>query len=809
VETASDEPAPPALPHRIVGMVESPGRIPDVITDGVLIVSGWTLTADGGATVEAIIDGVSRGQIPYGDPRPDAAALYPGYPAGENCGFWGEIDVQELPDGMHELTVRIADAAGGQAEQSTEFEVDHHAFETGRVIGRLDLPNRGSLFIPREIIVVSGWVLAPSGIRSLEVTVDEETRGRVDYGALRPDIAKRRRQYADADHCGFSGTVPLFGLEKGSHELIVHVVANDGRELDLPTRIELDRTLSIDGGVPVINRQYGQWLERRQGRLAAIADAASSEGTPRPFAAIVPVSGNTHDTLEALAASLLAQSHPAWSMVLVDAGDASPASRELARALAAEDARVAYHEASGQGAIADLNTALEQTAADWVTFLSPGVMLAPTAFAQAALALAADPDAVMVYGDDDRIDPDTTERWNPFFKPDWSPDLLMAMNYLGPLTLFRREAAVAAGGLRPGFSGAESYDLALRVTDASNRVLHVPDVLVTAIEHAPAPGEPWIASDWREEECRAIADTLQRRGDDGSVERGIHPGTWRVRYALPDPPGVTVVIPTGGNLKLLRPCLDDLLHRTNYPNLDILLVDNSNGPDVEGLVAELRKSHPNIRRVVDERKPFNYSALINAAIPHVAHPFALMLNDDITVIEPGWLRAMVEQAQRPEIGIVGARLLYPDNTIQHAGVILGPFGGSVHVFKRMPGDDPGFFNLPDVVRNVSAVTFACALIDRAVFAAIGGLDEVNLPVAFNDTDFCLRAREAGFEVLYTPHAALYHHESVTKTVIAHPHEIEYLRDRWGHVIAHDPFYNPNLTRHGDDARLEMEATSAA
>jgi O-antigen biosynthesis protein len=259
---------------------------------------------------------------------------------------------------------------------------------------------------------------------------------------------------------------------------------------------------------------------------------------------------------------------------------------------------------------------------------------------------------------------------------------------------------------------------------------------------------------------------------------------------------------------MLRPCLADLVERTDYPNLEILLVDNSKSDAVERLVEDLSPRFPGLRRLANPLAPFNYSALVNSAIPHVTTPFLLMLNDDITAIDPGWLRAMVELAQRPEVGIVGAKLLYPDDTIQHAGVVLGPYGGSVHVFKRLPGDDPGFFDLPDVVRNVSAVTFACAVIDRAVFDVIGGLDEDNLPVAFNDTDFCLRARKAGYEVLYTPHATLHHHESVTKVVIAHPNEIAFLREHWRHVIDHDPYYNPNLTRKGEDADLNMEATSA-
>ena len=351
------------------------------------------------------------------------------------------------------------------------------------------------------------------------------------------------------------------------------------------------------------------------------------------------------------------------------------------------------------------------------------------------------------------------------------------------------------------------------MTERSDHVHHVPDVLVTTIATAPDPGESWHASDWRESERQALEDALARRKVDGGVERGLHPGTWRVRYALPDPPAVTAVIPTGGKLDMLRPCLADLLERTDYPNLEILLVDNSKGDAVERLVEELSPRFPGLRRLANPLAPFNYSALVNSAIPHVTTPFVLMLNDDITAIDPGWLRAMVELAQRPEVGIVGAKLLYPDDTIQHAGVVLGPFGGSVHVFKRLPGDDPGFFDLPDVVRNVSAVTFACAVIDREVFDVIGGLDEDNLPVAFNDTDFCLRAREAGYEVLYTPHATLHHHESVTKVVIAHPHEIEFLRERLGAHHRPRPLLQPESDpsgrgrppQHGGDAvRSERE-----
>jgi GT2 family glycosyltransferase len=801
-------PPPPPLPHRIVGMVESPGRLPDVITDGVLVVSGWALTESGDATIEAIVDGASRGAIDYGDPRPDAANLYPGFPAGDRCAFSGEISVADLPDGMHDLLIRISGSAGEVAQLATTFEIDNHAFETGRVIGRIDQPVRGAIFVAREIAIVSGWALAPSGIRSVEVFIDGDPRGRIAYGALRPDIAKRRRQYADADHCGFSGSVPLRGLDERSHELVLLVTANDGQTLELPTRIEIDSHNAIDAGMPAINRHYRSWLERR----ASAADRQDGHSAPcenTRLEVIVPVQGDCEEELGVLATSITVQTHRDWHMTLLDSGEASEAAKAVAAELAASDRRMSFHRADSDNGIAAINAAIESSDAAWVTVVWPGVILSVNALASVACAVASYPGAAVIYTDEDRVDPGRTERWNPFFKPDWSPDLLLSMNYFGPLTFFARDKALAAGGLREGFAGAEIYDLTLRVTEGAGEVIHVPDVLVTTIDTAPAVGESWHAADWHEGERSALTATLQRRGIDGIVERGLHPGCWRIRYAVPEPPGVTVVLPTGGKMALLRACLEDLLHQTNYPRLEILLVDNSRGADVARLVEELSPRHPNVRRIVDERTPFNYSALINAALPHVSSPYILVFNDDITVIDPGWLLAMMEHAQRPEVGIVGAKLLYPDGTIQHAGVVLGPFGGSVHVYKRLQGDDPGYLDLPDVVRNCSAVTFACALIDREVFTAIGGFDEENFPVAFNDTDFCLRAREAGFEVIYTPHAALYHHESLTKTVIAHPHEIAFLRERWGHVIDHDPYYNPNLTRQGEDARLNMEPVRVA
>ncbi|MCA9880845.1 MAG: glycosyltransferase, partial [Thermomicrobiales bacterium] len=728
---------------------------------------------------------------------------HPGFPAGAHCGFTGEIPVGDLGDGFHDCTVRIWANDVDHAELTTTFEVDNHAFETGRVIGRIDLPIRGALFIPREVAIVSGWVMAPPGIRSIEPFIDGNPRGRIDYGALRPDIGKRRRQYPNADHCGFSGSIPMHGLEPGNHELLVRVTSNDGKILELNQRIEVEGTDAIDGGVPVLNRHYRQWLDKQALSTTPAAEAAGAGEIS--LGILTPLAGSSPEEIEQFVNSLQDLVDDNWSLTLVDSQDVGPETRVAAERVASACERTTFLSGAGASAITQLNRALERTNADWVAILDPAVRLAPDALARVRAAIAREPDARVLYTDHDYLDTTTGVRWNPFFKPDWSPDLYLALDYLGPLVWLGRQSVLGLGGLREQHAAAALRDLVLRLTDDSAAVLHVPGVLATELKPAPARDDPWHPAEWSEADRQAVTEALARRRIPAEVEPGLHQGAWRVRYDTSTWPGVTAVIPTGGKLSLLRPCLDDLLTKTSYPDFEILLVDNSQGEDVANLVAELSQRHPNVRRIVDDRKPFNYSALINAAIPHVKTPLILMLNDDITVIDPGWLTAMVEHAQRPEVGIVGAKLLYPDDTIQHAGVILGPFGGSVHVFKRLPGDEPGYFDLPDVVRNYSAVTFACALIDRAVFDEIGGLDAENLPVAFNDTDFCLRAREAGYEVVYTPHATLYHHESVTKTVIAHPSEIGYLRERWAHVITHDPYYNPNLTRQGEDARLNMEA----
>jgi GT2 family glycosyltransferase len=266
---------------------------------------------------------------------------------------------------------------------------------------------------------------------------------------------------------------------------------------------------------------------------------------------------------------------------------------------------------------------------------------------------------------------------------------------------------------------------------------------------------------------------------------------------------VTLILPTGGRLELLQPCLESLFAKTSYPNYEVSLVDNSKASAVCDYVRGL--DNHRISYLDWRNRQFNYSALNNYAVRQSASPLVLFLNDDTTIIEPDWLTAMVEHGQRPSVGIVGAKLLFPFGLIQHAGVVMGIYENTAHAFRHLPGDSRAYFDFPQIVRNCSAVTAACMLTKRDLFLKLGGFDETNLAVAFQDVDYCLRVVEAGYFVIYTPYSVLLHHESVTKDEkLAHPREVRYMQQKWRKVIENDPFYSPHLTRTAEDYSIRID-----
>jgi GT2 family glycosyltransferase len=391
----------------------------------------------------------------------------------------------------------------------------------------------------------------------------------------------------------------------------------------------------------------------------------------------------------------------------------------------------------------------------------------------------------------------------PYFKSDFDPILLLGQNYVCHLTTVRRDLVNELGGLRSEFDGSQDWDLVLRVSEMVNRnsIIHIPHVLYHWRSHSGSTSQSSEAKPWAlDAGRRAVADALSRRGVKAEVRKVGATGFARVVFELPEnPPLVSVLIPTRDG-KYLGDCLQSLLEKTTYPNFEVVVIDNGSvKPFTQAMFHVLSDK----LRVVRDDSPFNYSALHNRAVPECKGDVLLLLNDDTEIIDGDWMTHMVAQLLQPGVGAVGAKLLYPDGRIQHAGVLLGPQGLAAHVGQFRPAHDTGYFGRTVLASEYQAVTAACLAVHRHIWESVGGLDE-NLKVAFNDIDFCLRVQASGYKVTYTPLAQLLHYESVSRgsdqsgeKYVRFINEVLTVRDRWGLEIARDPYYNPNLSlNHG-------------
>ena len=499
--------------------------------------------------------------------------------------------------------------------------------------------------------------------------------------------------------------------------------------------------------------------------------------------------------------SVRRQLYPHWSLYLV-CDRAEPDALAAATELAAAEPRVHVLAAASADGVQGLNLALADADGAWTLFLTADDLLPEQAFFWLADSIDREPEPRLIYADEDLID-ERGLRSKPDFKPDWNIDLLRSRHYLGRFVAFDTALLREVGGIATDRRGAWAYDLVLRCSEciSASQVHHVPRVL---LHHRACTAEVGVEDEGRQEAGRALTAHLQRTGVMGHVT-GI-PCGHRVTYALPDPaPLVSLVIPTRNAAALVRTCIDSIRRLTLYPRYEILLVDNgSDDPEALTCFRQL-DAQPGVRVIRDDRE-FNYSALNNAAVALAEGELIALINNDIEIISPDWLSEMVGIALQPGVGAVGARLWYPDRTLQHGGVILaGAAGIAAHLHRGLPAGEPGYFGRAVLSQTLSAVTAACLVIRKSTYQSLGGLDEANLKVAFNDVDFCLRLREAGYRNVWTPHAELFHYESATRGEDLSPEkkarfeaEVAHMARRWGAALDQDPAYNPNLTFHFDD-----------
>jgi GT2 family glycosyltransferase len=510
------------------------------------------------------------------------------------------------------------------------------------------------------------------------------------------------------------------------------------------------------------------------------------------FTVLVVVSDAPADLVNRCAGSIFAQSFARFELVCVrDA--ASPTPPDCLGALRRVDRRVRVVEAAAGATLEVINAAISTAKGEFVALVDAKDELAPDALGAVAAAIVQSPDADVVYTDEDRIDP-VGERCAPSLKPGWSPDLLLGCDYIGHLAALRRTLVVDLGGLRPGFASAAEYDLVLRASERARRIVHLPGVAYHRRQPNTARNEPMDDGD--NATRRVVADALERRGELATIEAGAVEGLFNVRRAIDQHPLVSIIIPFRDEPSLLSTCVRSIRAAPGYDHFELVLVDNdSELPETMALVERLASEHG--VRLVKAPGSFNWSAINNAAVGECTGELLVFMNNDIEARRPRWLDALVGHALRPQVGAVGARLLYPDGSLQHGGVVFGLGGLAGHVLRGLPGDRLGYLAMAAQTRNCSAVTGACLMTRREVFESVDGFDE-RLSVAFNDVDYCLKLRKAGYLVVYTPLTELVHHESRSRGHTEDSAAQRRIRDRWGSVLEEgDLYYNPLLSRWRD------------
>ncbi len=565
---------------------------------------------------------------------------------------------------------------------------------------------------------------------------------------------------------------------------------------------------------PVESHGYQDWIESvESARLPLATDITSlNNHKDKPLLSVIMPTCNTNpEWLQLTIESVQAQSYKNWQLCISDDASTDKHTIDVLEHMAAIEPRIKLVQQNKRVGIADnTNAALAIATGEFCLFLDHDDLLAAHALHEVANTIVSRPEVKLIYSDEDKLN-ELGKRVEPHFKPDWNPDLLLAQNYICHLAAIKREVLDDVGFCRSAYEGAQDHDLLLRVANVieQKNVQHIPQVLYhwrmapdSTASNASAKGFSTANG------VAAVSDYLRSRGEEAEVTAGKFPNTYRVHRTLSVPqPLVSIIIPTRDHVDLLKQCIDSVVERTDYKNYEIIVVDNrSEEQETLTYFSELRRAG-NIR-VLSFNEGFNYSAINNFAVEHASGSVLTLLNNDIEVISPEWLTEMVSHAIRPSIGCVGAKLLYKNNMVQHAGVILGIGGVAGHSHKYFDAESAGYFSRLHLTQNMSAVTAACLTVEKKLYVAAGGLNDSDLKVAFNDVDFCLRVRALGVNNLWTPYALLYHHESMSRgqedtreKQARFTSEAQFMQKKWGDSLDSDPAYNCNLTRKREDFSL--------
>ena len=589
------------------------------------------------------------------------------------------------------------------------------------------------------------------------------------------------------------------------------------KKLGKKTRSQLSYYSAVAADEPVKSRdfKYQQWLRKNYPQPKNFDKIKSQILTLdyRPLiSVIVPIYNSDRHFLQQAIESVIDQIYPNWELCLADDCSSKPHVKSVLEEYSQKDERIKVVYRSQNGHISEAsNSALEIASGEYVALLDHDDLLAPHALFEVVKLLNQHPEADFVYSDEDKVDEQNVHK-DPFFKPDWCPDSFLARMYTCHLGVYRRSLVTEVGNFRLGFEGSQDYDLVLRVTEKTDKIFHIPDILYHWRIHSESTASESEAKPYAANAAqRAIGEAIARRGEPGKVT--THPvfaGVYTVRYDIKDYKLVSIIIPTKDLADTLDVCLKSIFSNTTYPNYEVIVIDNGSTEAQTFKCFEYwQQQQPERFKCYTYDVPFNYSQINNYAVEKAEGDYLLFLNNDTEVITPDWIEAMVEQAQRESIGAVGTLLLYPDDTVQHAGVVLGIGGVAGHSHKNFPATVPGYISQLISTNNYSAVTAACLMCRRDVFEEVGGF-ETKLAIAFNDVDFCLKLVSRGYRNIYLPHVVLYHYESKSRGYENTPakqarfaKEVNYMKQTWHSFCHNDPCYSPHLTKVREDYSLNL------
>ena len=566
-----------------------------------------------------------------------------------------------------------------------------------------------------------------------------------------------------------------------------------------------------------VNRQlepvygdYNSWAKEHRTPKRELRRQRAHRFAFRPLISIViPLYNTPREFLKVMLDSLLAQTYENFEICLAD-GSTTRQVGEFLKKQYGKERRIRYRKLKeNKGISGNTNAALAMAGGDYIMLADHDDIVAPDALYEMVRLLNEQPDLDIIYTDEDKVSMDGRKFYGPNFKSDFNMDLLRSVNYICHIFLVKKEIAQKAGGFRSEFDGAQDYDFILRCVEQTSRIGHVSKALYHWRAHPDSTaGNPASKQYAVDAGRKALKEHYRRLHIDAAVENTEIFGVYRTVYRVQDKPMVSVIILNKDHREDLEKCVTSIVEKTTYDHYEILIIENNSQEEETFQCYEELKNRYDAVRVLTWTGSFNYAAINNYGAEYARGEYLILLNNDIEVIAPGWMEEMLGCCQRSDVGIVGAKLFYPDDTIQHAGVVIGMGGIAGHILCKADGKEYGYNARLVTMQDISAVTAACLMISRKDFQAVGGFDE-KYTVAFNDIDLCLKARKAGLLVVFNPYVTLYHYESKSRGLEDTPQklerfrrEVEYFQSKWADLLKNgDPYYNVNLTLTEGDCSL--------